>query len=46
MEFLCVFRVLHEVLYHENGKMRFLWHCDNGKIDRISRSRTLNSNPA
>ena len=40
------FRVLHKVLYHENGKMKLLCHRDNGKIGRISRSRdTLNSNP-
>ena len=32
---VCVF-VLHKVLYHENSKMRFLWHRHNGKIDRIS----------
>ena len=34
-------RVLHKVLSRKNSKMRFLWHCDYGKIDRD----TLNSNP-
>ena len=33
------FRDSHKGLYRENSKMRFLWHCDNGKTDRISRSR-------
>ena len=28
--------VLHKVLYCENSKMRFLWCCDNGKINCIS----------
>ena len=29
-------RILYKVLYRENSKTRFLWHCDNWKIDRIS----------
>ena len=32
------FCVLHKVLYRQNSKMRFLWNCDDGKVDRISRS--------
>ena len=28
-------RVLNEVLYHKNSKMRVLWHCNNWKIDSI-----------
>ena len=32
---------LGKVLYHENSKMRFLWHRDNVKIDHISRSRYI-----
>ena len=40
------FRVLHKVLYRGNSKIRFLWHRDNGKIDRFYCYRdTLNSNP-
>ena len=35
MEFTWVFHVLHEVLYCENSKMRFLWHHNNRKIDHI-----------
>ena len=30
------FCVLHKVLYHGNSKLRFLWNCDNAKIDCIS----------
>ena len=40
------FHVLHKVLYPENNKMRFLWHCDNEKIDCIRDHDMLNSNPA
>ena len=40
MEFTCVFHVLHKFLYHENCKISFLWHCDNGKTD----CNTLNLN--
>ena len=39
MEFTCFFVFLHKVLYPEDNKMRFLWHRDNEKIDRISRSQ-------
>ena len=40
------FRVLHKVLYRGNSKISFLWHRDNGKIDRFYCYRdTLNSNP-
>ena len=27
--------ILHKVLYHKNGKIRFLWPHNNGKIDCI-----------
>ena len=33
------FHVLHKVLHRKNSKMRFPWHRDNGKIDRISQSQ-------
>ena len=31
------FCVSHQVLYHQNSNMQFLWHFHNGKIDPISR---------
>ena len=43
MGFTCFFHVLPKVLYHENSKMRFLSHRDNGKI--FFNCDALNSNP-
>ena len=39
------FCVLHKVLYCENSKMKFLWNCNNAKIDCILQSGYTNLNP-
>ena len=39
------FCVLHKVLYRENSKMRFLWKCDNGKIDCTLQSQYAEFEP-